>query len=82
VSTPTGPYETETDAHVAAQNGPADLYAALITACGSAGVELGAYDRRVLAWLARWEPVTVQVVVGLIARAYSAGCREGGGSDA
>jgi hypothetical protein len=82
VSTPTGPYETETEAHVAAQNGPADLYAALFTACGSAGVELGAFDLRILAWLARWEPAAVQVVVGLIARAYGAGFREGGGSDA
>ena len=30
---------------------------------------LGAYDRRILGWLARWEPTTCAVVAGLITRA-------------
>ncbi len=36
----------------------------------AAGVELGAYDRRILSWLAGWEPQTVAVVVGWVARAH------------
>lgn len=42
-------------------------------ACAAAGVELGAFDRRVLAWLAGWEPDTCAVVAGLVTRAYAAG---------
>ncbi|MFY9927101.1 MAG: hypothetical protein WAK82_03770 [Streptosporangiaceae bacterium] len=38
-------------------------------ACEAAGVGLGAYDRRVLAWLAGFEPQACAVVAGLIARA-------------
>ena len=38
-------------------------------ACRDAGVELGAFDRRIVEWLAGYESSTVQVVVGLIARA-------------
>jgi hypothetical protein len=38
-------------------------------ACRAAGVELGAYDHAILLWLAGWEPSTVAVVAGLIARA-------------
>ncbi len=41
--------------------------AALTEACSAA--ELGAYDRQVLEWLARWESATVQVVADLITRA-------------
>ena len=37
---------------------------------------LGAYDRRILAWLAGWEPQTCAVIAGLITRARG---REGGG---
>ena len=47
----------------------------LLAACQDAGVRLGAYDRRVLTWLAGWEPETVQVVVGLIGRAAQGGRR-------
>lgn len=51
---------------------------ALLRACDRAGVELGAFDARVLAGTAwRSEPTTVQVVIGLISRAYAAG-REAG----
>jgi len=41
-----------------------------------AGVELGAHDRRILAWLAGWEPATVRTVASLLRRARLAG-REG-----
>jgi hypothetical protein len=41
-------------------------------ACTAAGVELGAYDRRIIAWLAGWEPQTVAVICGLISRARNA----------
>ena len=42
-------------------------------ACTAAGVELGAFDRRVLAWLSGWEPETCAVIAGLVTRAYAAG---------
>jgi hypothetical protein len=41
-------------------------------ACTTANVELGAYDRRILAWLAGWEPQTCAVIAGLITRAARA----------
>ena len=41
----------------------------LEAACADAGVELGAHDRRILAWLAGYEASTVQVIIGLISRA-------------
>jgi len=46
---------------------------ALANACANAGVELGAYDRLILAWLANWEPATTGVLAGLISRAYASG---------
>jgi hypothetical protein len=48
-------------------------HALLIGACERAGVTLGAYDARILAWLAGWEPQMCAVIVGLIARAHAAG---------
>ena len=44
-------------------------YEALLDACQAARVPLGAWDVRVLVWLAQWEPETVQVVIGLVLRA-------------
>ena len=79
-----GPFETEREAHFAslwAKQAPdrpahagtdmaavnaADLLGVL------AGVELGAYDRRIVGWLAGWEPLTVAVICGLIRRARTA----------
>jgi hypothetical protein len=46
-------------------------------ACTAAGVDLGAYDHRIVNWLAQWEPETCLVIAGLIERA-AAGCAEGG----
>ncbi len=41
----------------------------LSEALAEAGVLLGAYDRRVMAWLAGWEPQTVAVVASWVTRA-------------
>ena len=46
--------------------------------CVAAGVALGALDRRVVSWLAGWEPESCAVVAGLIARAgHGAVCGRG-----
>jgi len=47
--------------------------AMLRAACEGADIELGAYDLRILAWLAGWEPQVCAVVAGLITRARSHG---------
>lgn len=49
----------------------------LLETCKAAGVELGAYDERILTWLAGYEASTMQVFIGLISRAYAAGRRAG-----
>jgi hypothetical protein len=41
----------------------------------AADVELGAYDRRIVEWLARWEPATCAVIAGLVSRAGKGGER-------
>jgi hypothetical protein len=38
-------------------------------ACAAAGVEVGAYDHKILVWLAGFEPQACAVIAGLIARA-------------
>ena len=43
--------------------------ALLSDALRAAGVQLGAVDRRVLVWLAGWEPATVAVVGSWLRRA-------------
>jgi hypothetical protein len=83
-----GPFETESAArHTAAVQAVYDAFnaapgagrmqpanlAMLEQACAAAGVALGAYDRRILAWLAGWEPTTCAVIAGLVARAHEAG---------
>jgi hypothetical protein len=88
---PGGPYETERAArsepypravyarHRVGRDAPTDSVAQatahLLATCEAAGVQLGAYDVRILTWLAGWEPETVQVVAGLIGRAHTAGRR-------
>ena len=52
--------------------GEANL-AYLREACDQASVTLGAFDARILAWLAGWEPETCAVVAGLVTRANAAG---------
>lgn len=41
----------------------------LTSACEEAGVTPGAYDARIIRWLANWEPETCMVIAGLITRA-------------
>jgi len=43
----------------------------LTRALTAAGVELGAYDKRIATWLADWETETLQVLVGWIERAHA-----------
>lgn len=45
--------------------------AILHDALHAAGVELGDYDQRIAAWLARWEWSTVAVIASWIQRAHS-----------
>lgn len=81
-----GPYETEAevmadtrDVYALIRTGPRpdSMRKAnerrLLDACRAAGVQLGAYDRSVLHWLADWEPETVQVIAGLVVRAGRGG---------
>lgn len=44
-----------------------------------AGVELGRYDRRIIAWLAQWDDYTARLVVSLLVRARRAGYAEAAG---
>lgn len=46
-------------------------------ALAGAGVDLGAYDHRIVAWLAGWEPQMCAVIAGLITRASQAGKADG-----
>jgi hypothetical protein len=65
---PAGPFEAPP---WSALSGPEDCRAALAEAF--AGVELGAYDRRVIEWLAGWDCPTVATVASLVIRAREAG---------
>ena len=44
----------------------------LYDALAAAGVYLGAYDHRIVEWLANWEPQTVAVIAGWVQRASQA----------
>lgn len=63
------PFDPDTERWRAAQR--ADRLAALTDAL--AEVELGAYDRRMLDWLAGWDTPTVGTIVSLLHRARAAG---------
>ena len=76
----TGPYDTEREARAAAhavvtpEPGWSILrksgnHEVLARALADAGVELGAYDTRIAAWLSGWEDSVCAVVAGWIARA-------------
>lgn len=45
-------------------------------AAALAGIELGAYDRRIAAWLLQWDDYTARLVVSLLVRARRAGYAE------
>lgn len=65
VGTPDGPNDQEPRGFR-----PTDeQHAILLDALHTAGVELGAYDRRIVAWLAHWEWGTVAVIASWIKRA-------------
>jgi hypothetical protein len=49
----------------------------LCEALAAAGVELGAYDHRIVTWLAGYEPQAVAVIAGWIERAHQAGLTGG-----
>jgi hypothetical protein len=77
-----GPFQSEREAREAVRHiiGP-DIYAASIVqgnralvkqAVTGARVELGAWDRQILDWLADYEIATVAVLAGLITRAADA----------
>lgn len=65
---PAGPIES---APWLALSGPEEYRAALAEAF--AGVELGAYDRRIIEWLAGWDSPTVATIASLVIRARKAG---------
>ena len=44
----------------------------LLDALAAAGVYLGAYDHRIVEWLATWEPQTVAVIAAWVQRASQA----------
>jgi hypothetical protein len=80
-----GPFETEAEARAvpvvravyAAEPGTGQWrqlqHRMLCEAVSAAGVEVGAFDHRILVWLAGFEPETCAVVAGLISRANAAG---------
>jgi hypothetical protein len=87
LKTMTGPFETERQARESpavrqvyaqfdADPGQGAMTApnlAMLTeAVNTAGVQLGAYDRRILEWLAGFEPQTCAVIADLIIRASEA----------
>ena len=55
-------------AGVRAQAGQAEILAGVL-----AGIELGAWDRRILEWMAGWDASTVLTVASWIARSRAAG---------
>jgi len=85
VTTSSQPIETERQAadavrHITASTAGTGVWTdgchrLLEDTCRAAGVQLGAYDHRILLWLAEWEPSTCAVVAGLIRRAHEAGAR-------
>jgi hypothetical protein len=78
---PVGPYETEREARVASlwathgREHQMSIEAANLAqlAAELSVVELGAWDKRIIEWLAGYEPSTVTVICGLIRRARAAG---------
>ncbi|MGH3196774.1 MAG: hypothetical protein ACRDOH_25905 [Streptosporangiaceae bacterium] len=64
---PAGPVEVPPAGFVP-QGEQAEILAGVL-----AGVELGAWDRRVAGWLATWDASTVLTVASWIARARAAG---------
>jgi hypothetical protein len=85
VSGQPGPFETEDEAiatpavqavYEAMRRSDARMQdgsaAMILAACEAAGVALGAYDARIVRWVAGFEPQAAAVIAGLIARAGGA----------
>jgi hypothetical protein len=80
-----GPFEAEREASAASlwaqqgrEQGMTQAAANLAgLAAALSGVELGSYDKRIIEWLAGWEPSTVAVICGLISRARALGAGNG-----
>lgn len=83
---PSGPFQSERQALAAVRDisaafdadpGPGKMrpliYAMLTQACDQAGVELGEFDKSVLAGLANHEAPRMVSVAGIITRAYQSG---------
>ena len=83
---PCGPYETEQQARADAayayglplfsvrRGALAEANLARLTdACERAGIVRGAFDSRILGWLANYEPETCAAIAGLISRARGDG---------
>jgi hypothetical protein len=51
----------------------AEAVQAAMLAAALSGIELGAWDRRIVAWLAEWETSTVLTVVSWVARSRAVG---------
>lgn len=74
-----GPFETSDEASAAARAAAGEPEHPTAVAngrllwreLGAAGVEMGAYDQKVVEWLANWEPATVAVIAGWVSRAAS-----------
>ena len=79
-----GPFETDDQArmlpevraiHEAFRAGTGDLSGErmMLDACEAAGIRLGAYDARILHWVAGFEVQDCAVIAGIIRRAHEAG---------
>lgn len=82
---PTGPIEERPEPALRSPLIPIDVLhaqdaAILLDALIAAGVSLGAYDRRIVEWLAGWERETGIIIASWIGRAYAAGRAAGGAS--
>jgi hypothetical protein len=66
---PAGPVE------VAPRGFAPEAEQAAVLAAVLAGIELGAWDRRILDWLAGWDACTVLTIASWIARSWAAGPR-------
>jgi len=82
VPTPTPPPHRLVGPDTAFENWRDAVRADRVTALSEplAGIDLGAYDRRILAWLAGWDVPTVGGVVSLLHRARAATPLPSGGA--
>ena len=68
-----GPFETEAEAqHAAGDIDRAERQRLLLDACIRASEPVGAYDVKVIEWLAEQPPAICAVIAGLIRRAHDA----------